>query len=45
VVAAGALLTGGLILKSIASSATSLLRQKLNDSAYRGGHWPPAVTG
>jgi hypothetical protein len=43
--AVGALLSGGLILKSVCSSANSTLRQKLNDNTgYRDGHWPPATT-
>jgi prophage DNA circulation protein len=44
-VAVGAFLSGGLILKSVCSSANSTLRQKLNDNTgYREGHWPPATT-
>ena len=44
-VAAGAVLGGSLILKSVASSANSSLRQKLNDNAaFHNGHWPPAAT-
>jgi hypothetical protein len=45
-VAVGAFFSGGLILKSVASSANTTLQQKLNDNAgYRDGHWPPATTG
>jgi hypothetical protein len=44
-VAVGAFYSGGLILKSVCSSANSNLRQKINDnSGYRDGHWPPATT-
>jgi hypothetical protein len=43
--AVGAFYSGGLILKSVCSSANSTLRQKLNDNTgYRDGHWPPATT-
>lgn len=43
--AVGAVFSGGLILKSVCSSANSTLRQKLNDNTgYRDGHWPPATT-
>jgi hypothetical protein len=43
-VAAGAVLTGGLVLKSVAASANSTLRQKINENtAYHDGHWPPAA--
>jgi hypothetical protein len=45
-VAVGAFYSGGLILKSICSSANSTLRQKINDNTgYRDEHWPPATTG
>ncbi|MEE6261791.1 hypothetical protein [Plantactinospora sonchi] len=44
-VAVGAFYSGGLILKSVCSSANSTLRQKLNDNTgYREGHWPSATT-
>lgn len=43
--AGAAFLSGGLILKAVASSNNSTLRQKLNDnSGYDGGHWPRTVT-
>lgn len=50
-VACGAFYAGGMILKAVASSANTTLRQKINDnSGYRdpsggtAGHWPPATT-
>jgi hypothetical protein len=43
--AGAAFLSGGLILKAVASSNNSALRQKLNDnSGYDAGHWPRTVT-
>lgn len=39
--AVAAFLSGSLILKAVASSTNSTLRQKLNDnSGYDNGHWP-----
>lgn len=39
--AVAAFLSGSLILRSVASSGNSTLRQKLNDnSGYDNGHWP-----
>jgi hypothetical protein len=39
-----AFLSGGLILKSVASSANTTLRQKINDNeGFRDGHWPKAT--
>jgi hypothetical protein len=39
-----AVIGGGLILKSVCSSASTTLRQKLDDNAgFHEGHWPPAA--
>ncbi|MEV4754453.1 hypothetical protein AB0J86_04940 [Micromonospora sp. NPDC049559] len=43
--AGAAFLSGSLILKSVASSNNSTLRQKLNDnSGFDAGHWPKTTT-
>jgi hypothetical protein len=43
-VAVAAVFSGMLILKSVCSSASTTMRQKLDDnSAFHGGHWPPAA--
>jgi hypothetical protein len=39
-----AVIGGGLILKSVCSSASTALRQRLDDNAgFHEGHWPPAA--
>jgi hypothetical protein len=39
-----AVIGGGMILKSVCSSASTTLRQKLDDNAgFHEGHWPPAA--
>ncbi|ROP33585.1 hypothetical protein [Couchioplanes caeruleus] len=44
-VAAGAIIAGAEILKSVCASANTTLRQKLADnSGFHQGHWPPAAT-
>jgi hypothetical protein len=44
-VAVGAVGGGMAVLTSVCSSAATSMRQKLNDNtAFRGGHWPPAAT-
>ena len=43
-VACGAIIVGAETLKATASSANTMLRQKLADnSGFHDGHWPPAA--
>jgi hypothetical protein len=40
----GAVIGGGMILKSVCSGANTTLRQRLDDNAgFHEGHWPPAA--
>ncbi|MFC7529118.1 hypothetical protein [Actinoplanes sp. GCM10030250] len=45
IAACTSMIIGAENLKSICASANSTLRQKFDDSAFHGGHWPPAVKG